>query len=210
MTFTDANKAYRQIKENILMLEMTPGSIIRESALMEELGLGRTPIREALKQLQTENLVVIASRRGAFVADITVTDLQQIYEVRIELEALCARLATQRIRPEQLAEMKEVIAQCQTERQNADRTQLMVLDRRFHHALARAAANKFLYKELALFYNFSLRIWNLAISRVQIESIDLKSHIDLVAAIEAKDALQAEKMMRRHIQHFHDTVKQYL
>ena len=83
MHLTDAGKAYLQIKEKIITVEMLPGSVIQESKLMEELSLGRTPIREALKQLQSENLVVVAPRRGMFVADVAITDLQQVYEVRV-------------------------------------------------------------------------------------------------------------------------------
>ncbi len=91
MTLTDADKAYRQIKEKIVTVQMMPGSVIREAELMDNLRFGRTPIREALKRLQTESLVDVVPRRGLFVADITITDLQQIYEVRVEVESLCAR-----------------------------------------------------------------------------------------------------------------------
>jgi DNA-binding GntR family transcriptional regulator len=209
MNTTDADKAYHQIKERIITVKMPPGSVISEAQLMQELGLGRTPIREALKQLETENLVVVAPRRGMFVADIAITDLQQIHEVRVELESLCARLAAERIALEQLAEMKRLA----TEYRRADKRDknlLMTLDRHFHHLLAQAAGNKFLYNEFEMFYNLSLRIWYLALNHVQGDDVDVDAHIEILSAIEAQDGCRAEQTVRKHIQHFHDTIKQYL
>jgi DNA-binding GntR family transcriptional regulator len=94
---TDAQKAYTQIKGKIITAKMLPGSVINEANLMDEFALGRTPIREAIKQLQMENLVKITPRKGMFVADIAVTDLMQIFEIRIELESYATKLAAQRI-----------------------------------------------------------------------------------------------------------------
>ena len=86
MKITDAEKAYRQIKEKIVTTKLPPGALINEADMMSELALGRTPIREAMKQLEADNLVSITPRRGMFVTDITVTDLTQIFEVRVEIE----------------------------------------------------------------------------------------------------------------------------
>ena len=90
-----SEKAYRLIKEKVVTLELPPSAVIDEHVLMQQLGLGRTPIREALQRLDSEGLVNIARRRGTFVNDISVTDLQKIFELRIVLEGFCARLAAQ-------------------------------------------------------------------------------------------------------------------
>ncbi|MEW5960849.1 MAG: GntR family transcriptional regulator [Chloroflexota bacterium] len=209
MALTDADRAYHQLKERIITVKMPPGSIIHETELMAELRLGRTPIREALKRLQTENLVVVAPRRGLFVADITITDLQQIFEVRVEIESLCARLATQRFTPEHLAEMRELVAEYRAGDKENIRF-VLDLDRRMHSLLARATGNKFLYDEFELFYNLSIRIWHLAINRIESKDIDLEAHLDILAAIEAGDSCRAEQRMREHIQHFHQTIKSFL
>jgi DNA-binding GntR family transcriptional regulator len=209
MNPTDADKAYREIKGKIITVEMPPGSIIHEVQLMEALDLGRTPIREALKRLQAENLVVVAPRRGMFVAEIAITDLQQIYEVRVELESLCARLAAERITPEQLEEISCLV----TEYQGGDRRDkkwLMTLDRRVHFLLAEAAANKFLRTEFEVFYNLSLRIWYLALNEVQPEDIDVEAHLEVLEAVKTQNAELAERRMRKHIKHFHDAIKLYL
>jgi len=209
MILTDADKAYRQIKEKIITVELPPGSVIREADLMAELGLGRTPIREALKKIQAENLVTVVPRRGMFVAGITITDLQQIYEVRVELEGLCARLAVERITPEQRAAMRRLVAEMQVA-DPADKQHLITLDRRFHHLLAEAAGNRFLRSEFERFYNLSLRIWHLALNRVQSSDLDLSAHAEILSAIEAGDAERAMRRMQEHIRHFHDTIRKYL
>jgi DNA-binding GntR family transcriptional regulator len=209
MTVTDAGKAYHQIKERIITVEMPPGSVIREAQLMEELGLGRTPIREALKQLQSENLVVVAPRRGIFVTDIAITDLQQIYEIRVELESLCARLAAERITPDQLEETRQLVVEYRSA-ELSDKRSVLSIDRRFHRLLAESAGNKFLEEEVSRFYNLSLRIWYLALNHIRPEDIDVDAHMRLQDAIEARDGDAAEGRMREHIKHFHDTIRLYL
>lgn len=209
MTLTDADKAYRQIKEKIVTVQMMPGSVIREAELMDNLRFGRTPIREALKRLQTENLVDVVPRRGLFVADITITDLQQIYEVRVEVESLCARLAAERLSPGDLAEMQQLVAQYKMS-DHMDKVWVLQHDRQLHELLARSAGNKFLYHDFEQYYNLSIRIWHLALSRIRAEDINVEAHIDILGAIEAGDCLQAEGRMRQHIKHFHNTIKQYL
>ncbi|GAB4529145.1 MAG: GntR family transcriptional regulator [Anaerolineae bacterium] len=208
MSLTDADKAYLQIKEKIITVEMPPGSVIREAHLIETLQLGRTPIREALKRLQSENLVVVVPRRGMFVADVTITDLPQIYEVRVELESLCARLACQRITPEQLDKLRCLINEYrQSDHRGKEAT--LSWDRRFHHLLAEAAGNKFLRSEVERLYNLSLRIWYLAINSIQPQDIDADAHYEIAHAIENRDVHRSEQRMRQHIKHFHDTIKQY-
>jgi DNA-binding GntR family transcriptional regulator len=206
---TNADKAYQIIKEKIVSIQMQPGSIIREADLMKELGLGRTPIREALKRLQAENLVVSTPRRGMSVADIAITDLIQIYEIRVELEALGARLAARRITPEQLDELRDLVEEYR-HADKEDKKILIDLDSHFHELIARATHNNFLCNELDLFHNLSLRIWHLALNYVQPEDLNVEAHLEILQAIEAHDARRAGETMCRHIEHFHKTIKLYL
>lgn len=209
MAFTDADKAYQEIKQKIVTTEMRPGAVIREADLMQDLHLGRTPIREALKRLQSENLVIASPRRGMFVADIAITDLTQIYEMRVELESLCARLAAQRINVEQVKKM-QCLAEEYGKTDQEDNERLLALDGHFHALLAEAANNKFLRDELEHLHNLSMRIWHLALAFTRPEDIDVDAHLDILAAIEARDHLLAEERMRQHIEKFHQTIRQYL
>src|SRR5215210_7328920 len=86
-------KAYYLIRDRIVTLELEPGSLLNEKELAYELGLGRTPVREALKRLELENLVEVYPRRGIFVSGVDVGDLGSISELRCELEGCAARLA---------------------------------------------------------------------------------------------------------------------
>lgn len=209
MATTDADRAYEQIKKRIVTVEMEPGSVIREASLMQELNLGRTPIREALKRLQAEDLVNMTPRRGMFVAGIAITDLTQIYEIRVELESLCVYLAAERITTEQLDEMRQLLDQYQS-LDKGDLQALFSLDHCLHSLLAQASGNKFLQNEIERFYNLSLRIWHVAIQNVTCEDVDVGAHLDILSAIEAHDPMLARQRMRRHIEHFHASVRQYL
>ena len=209
MSTTDASKAYHLIKDKVIKIEMSPGSVIREADLMQELDLGRTPIREALKRLESENLVVVKPRQGMFVADIPITDLIQIFEVRVEIESLCAFLASRRMTPAILAEMKD-LAEAYS---GSDKTELNCLfeqDRQFHMLLADAANNRFLVDEIEHYYNLSLRIWYLVLNNVQPEDVDVEAHLKILKAIQARDHEAARRHMRKHIEQFHRTVKSYV
>ena len=206
---TNAEKAYNKLKGQIITAKMPPGSVINEAQLMEEFALGRTPIREAIKQLQMENLVIVTPRKGMFVADIAVTDLLQIFEVRVELESFATRLAAERITEQEINELQK-LARAYREVDLSDKDALIKLDGEFHATLANATHNKFLIKEIEHYYNLSLRIWYIALNYAKPEDIDVNAHIEILEAIQAQDAKKAGQRMRKHIQDFHKTIKQYI
>jgi len=209
MKITNAEKAYNKIKEQIVMTRLQPGALINEAEMMETLDLGRTPIREAMKQLEADNLVTITPRRGIFVTEITVTDLTQIFEVRVEIESLAARLAVQRISKKDLEQLRR-LAKKYKDANPKNTEALLNLDRDFHALLAESTHNKFLRKDLTHYYNLSLRIWYLALNDAQPNDIDMDAHLEILEAIEALDKGKAEERMRKHIQKFHETIRQYL
>ena len=206
---TNAEKAYTQIKKKIVTTEMPPGSVINEAQLMEEFALGRTPIREAIKQLQMENLVMVTPRKGMFVADMAVTDLLQIFEVRVELESFATRLAAERITKSEISELQE-LAKAYQDVDLSDKDALIHLDGEFHSLLAKATHNKFLIKEIEYYYNLSLRIWYIALNYAKPDDINVNAHLEILDAIVAGDAIQAGLRMKKHIQDFHKTIKQYI
>jgi DNA-binding GntR family transcriptional regulator len=209
MKRTHAEQAYIQIKGKIITAKMPPGSVINEAQLMEEFALGRTPIREAIKQLQTENLVMVTPRKGMFVADIAVTDLIQIFEVRVELESFATSLAAQRVTENEITKLQKLATEYR-EADPSDKDFLIHLDSEFHLLLAKATHNKFLAKEIEYYYNLSLRIWYMALNYAKPEDIDVDAHIDILEAIQAHDADKAGQRMKKHIQDFHKTIKHYI
>jgi len=209
MKITDAEKAYRQIKEKIVTTQLLPGALISEADMMNDLALGRTPIREAMKQLEADNLVTITPRRGMFVTNITATDLMQIFEVRVELEPLAVRLAGERMTQEELVELRH-LAERYKDADITNTEAMLKLDCDFHTLLAQATHNKFLLKDLTHYYNLSLRIWYLALNHARAKDVDMDAHLEILKAIEAANVEKAKMRMREHIQKFHRSIKQYL
>jgi DNA-binding GntR family transcriptional regulator len=209
MKLTDAEIAYTKIRHQIITTKLLPGSVINEANLMEELHLGRTPIREAIKQLQMENLVTVTPRKGMYVTDIAVTDLMQIFEVRVELESFATKLAAQRITESELIKLQE-LSEAYQDADPTDKDVLIHLDGEFHSSLAKATHNKFLIKELEYYYNLSLRIWYIALTYAMPDDIDVAAHLEILEAIENRDEDAAALKMKKHIQDFHRTIKQYI
>ena len=195
-------EAYARIKARIVTLEMPPASLVDEAQLMDDLGLGRTPIREALQQLAAENLIVILPRRGTLVADLNMSDLQKVFEIRLELEPYAARLAALRATPEQVAEMQALFAQAQALPASGDHRRLIQLDDEFHRALARAAHNEFLEDALARLYSHVLRLWHVSLHRVSRLRDAIQEHREIIAAVTARDPERAAQVMRAHVDGF--------
>jgi len=175
---------------------------------MEELELGHTPIRAALQQLAGEGLVKIVPRRGMFVADISITHLQKIFEVRICLEGLCARLAVQRITEDQIDQMEAVLQELE-QVQSGDTEAVIAIDRRFHKLLYQAADNEFLAEMLNRLYTLSLRLWYLAVDRLG-DVPEVREHMATVEALKARDAAQAEAVAQLPVAKFQQRVKAVL
>jgi DNA-binding GntR family transcriptional regulator len=201
-----SEKAYQLIKEKIITLDLPPSSLINEQSLMDELGLGRTPIREALQRLAMEDLVTIVPRRGAFVSDISITDLQKIFETRIMLEGFCARLAARRATQEQLAQMERTVEELERGG-DLDVEMLMDIDSRFHRLLYQAADNDLLADVLERFYDLSLRIWYLVLDRLGDVHDSIAQHRAVVEALRAEDERRAEALVQDHIIQFQKEIK---
>lgn len=191
--------AYRRLKEKIINLELPPASLINEAALMQELEVGRTPLREAFQRLAYENLVVILPRRGILVADLNLTDLQKIFEVRIELEIFAARLAAERSTPEQVAEMELLFENADDIIRHGDHRQLIQLDHQAHQLIVKAAHNEFLEESLERLYNHVLRLWYVSLHRVSRLREAIAEHRELIAAIKTGQGERAGEIMRAHI-----------
>ena len=205
----DARRAYDLMWEKITTLELPPGCAISEQALAEELGLGVAPIREALNWLAHENLVDVTERHGIYVADVHVDDLQQLSEIRLSLESLSARLAAERVEPDDLVVL-HTLRKEQSEVTAEEIRHLFDLDHRFHQAVAAAAHNQYLAQTLERFFGLSRRLWYLALPHLELLPSSVEKHLDLVGAIEKGDAAQAEDIMCRHIREFYDEVRDIL
>jgi DNA-binding GntR family transcriptional regulator len=204
-----SEKAYHLIKERIITLDLAPLSVIDEQSLREDLGLGRTPIREALHRLSAEGLVIIAPRRGMFVADISITDLVKIFEVRMAMEGYCARLAAKRCTPGLIAKMEQTVHALDGIEKD-DSHALMEIDERFHRLLYEAADNEFLADSLDRLHALSLRLWFLVLDRLDNVWSAIDQHRVIVDALKVGDAERAELLIKRHISDFQNEIKEAL
>jgi DNA-binding GntR family transcriptional regulator len=211
MTFIriDTQQAYEKIKEQIITLELAPGVQLSAQTLAESLDMGLTPVEEALKLLAHDELVVITPRHGIYVAAVSVADLEQLSEMRVPLEALCARLAAQRATPDDLVVL-EALRQEQASVSSGDSQRLFQIDHKFHQAIARAAHNKYLSRTLDHYFGLSQRLWYLALPRLGFLPTAVADHLALVDVIETGDADAAERIMRSHVQNFYDKVRDIL
>ncbi len=205
----DTKRAYERIRERITTLELEPGAPLNEQELAAELEMGLAPVREALKLLVHDNLVVITPRHGLYVADVNVPDLEQLSEMRLTLEGLSARLAAQRASDDDLVVL-EALRQEQANTPADDKRRLFDVDHRFHQAVARAAHNKYLADSLERLFGLSQRLWYLALPRLGFLPSAVEKHLELVEAIETGDGDRAEAIMREHVLAFYAQVRQVL
>ncbi len=205
-----SERAYFAIREVIVTLDLEPGAIVNERALMEQLDLGRTPVREALQRLANERLVEVYPRRGMFVSGINVDDLRGLSEVRAALEPTCARLAAERADDDDRLLLGELLEALEDVADTRDERTLIELDQRIHRALYRCAHNPFLEETLANYYVLALRIWFLALGRVERLDDAVLEHRKLLEAVRAGDGIRAQAAMRAHVAGFERTVSAVL
>jgi DNA-binding GntR family transcriptional regulator len=197
-----ADRAYYAIREWIVTLDLAPGSVVSERELMERLGVGRTPVREALRDLARERLVEVFPRRGMFVAGVEVGDIAGLSEVRLVLESQAARLAAERRNGADLVATDGLLAELAGPADAYDERRLIDLDQRIHRHVARCANNPFLEATLEDYYVLTLRIWFLALDRVERLDDAIGEHRELLEAIRDGDAERAEAVMRLHVTGF--------
>ena len=207
---TDTQRAFELIRNRIVTTQMPPGTVIQEATLIADLGLGRTPIREALKLLEAQRLVHVSPRRGIFVAPINIADLVEIQEIRAVLDPLCVRLASTRITPAELAALQDIINMAKEGEARHDVKELLRLDQRFHQLLAESTRNQLLKLEIERLYDLSMRIWYYYLDRANPDDLAMDALEDVLDALRRGDAIQAERAMIRHIQHFGDAIRRYL
>ncbi|NLY18163.1 MAG: GntR family transcriptional regulator [Clostridiaceae bacterium] len=192
-------KIYEILESNIINGVYKPGDCLSESKLSEELGVSRTPIREAFRQLEHEGLVVYKPNRGVVVRGFSEEDIQDIYKIRLMLEGMTARRATENITPEQLEELKETIELEEFYTNKNDVKQLARLDSHFHEIIYIASGSRFLIKTLRKFHHYLGKIRSISLSDPERAKKTLIEHKGIFESIQSKDREMAEILMEQHI-----------
>ncbi|CAL9374113.1 hypothetical protein SUDANB108_00925 [Streptomyces sp. enrichment culture] len=202
-----AERAYRALRDRLVMLEIRPGAPIHEEQLAQSLGVGRTPVREALKRLQYERLVITYPRRGTFATEVNITDLAHICEVRLELEPLAAARAARRATAADraaLTALRRELARTAPGRQDAE---LMHLDLQVHRAIYAAAHNPYLEDTLVRHDNLATRIWCLFLDRLSDMAGHVEEHGPLIEAVVAGEPERAARLARGHVEGFERAIR---
>jgi len=205
-TQSQSAEAYRRIKEMIIMLELEPAAPIDESRLSEDLGIGRTPVREALLRLQQEHLLIILPRRGTIVADLNARDLQKFFEIRLQLEPYSIRLAAQRATRADIARMEEWSERAAEIIHTGDAHELLTIDHQGHTLFGEATHNEFLAEMLdrVRFPILRLSYWIASQHRLDRLPEKIEQLRQIVIAIKQRDADCAEQLIYEHIAIFED------
>jgi DNA-binding GntR family transcriptional regulator len=205
---SQADRAYAAIRERLIMLEIPPMAPIDDVALAESVGVGRTPVREALKRLEMDRLVVSYSRRGTFATGVDITDLAYISEIRVALEPLAARRAAAKATQRARATISELADAIEAgDMRSMERDELMRWDLRVHRTIYQAAGNPHLEDTLVRYHNLATRIFCLFIDRMADFDRHIDEHVGLLRAIAAGDGDRAEKRALTHVVGFEKAIR---
>ncbi|WP_144671541.1 GntR family transcriptional regulator [Arthrobacter sp. U41] len=208
---SQAEAAYRQLRDKLIMLEIRPGEPINDGQLAAELGFGRTPVREAIKRLEVDHLVVSYPRRGTFATSVDFTELADVSEIRELLEPLAARRAAGRASDAMRRELMHVADTiAQLDPGPGGSRDLMRYDLTVHRLIYKAAANPHLEDTLIRYDNLATRIWCLVLDKVPSVSGHIVEHVELLTAIADGDEDRAAELALHHVVSFEESVRKVL
>lgn len=202
----DAYKPLREVVSETLRQAiqdgvLQPGERLMEIPLAEELGVSRTPIREAIRKLELEGFVVMIPRRGTYVANISLKDITQVFEIRSALEELAAGLAAERITEEEIEELERMLVEISDHMESKDMERIVEADIKFHEVLYKASRNDRLAEIVHNLREQIIRFRSVSMNQPGRLAKTWEEHRQLVEAIGAHNSLQARKIARIHMEH---------
>lgn len=199
---------FEAIREAIIEGTLEPGERLMEAQLAEDLGVSRTPVREAIRQLELAGLVVMIPRRGAYVADISLKDVADVFEIRGALEALAASLAADRATDEEIQQLQSLLVEIERSVEARDVDLLVELDTRFHDQLYKFSRNERLGQLLSTLREQIQRFRMQTLSNPARMRVALEEHRALVEALAARDAEAAARFAAQHIESAENSLMQ--
>ncbi len=192
-------KVYDRIRQDILNGVYDEHEELKEATLGEKMGVSRTPVREALRQLELEGLVEIVPNKGARVTGITKKDIDDIYQIRYLLEGLSARWATEHVTEEQLDKMEETLYLTEFHAEKGNYEQVYELDSQFHELMYEASGSKLLNHILSDFHMYVTRVRRTSLASKNRSKNSTEEHRAILAAIRERDADKAEECAHNHV-----------
>jgi len=197
--YTLRGKVFKQLRSDILSGKFQKDEELREVAIAEELGVSRTPVREAFRQLELEGLLQIIPNKGAYVQGISEKDVEDIYMIRSLLEGLCVKLATDKITPQKMEELEENIMLSDFHAKKMHGEKLAELDNQFHEILYEASGSRILEHLLKDFHQYVSKVREKNLTDNERGIASNSEHTDIMKAIKNQDSKKAEALANQHI-----------
>lgn len=192
-------RVFNKLREDILSGVYRENDELKENSIATELGVSRTPVREALRQLELEGLVTMIPNKGAYVTGITSKDMHDIYMIRSSLEGLCAKWACEHITQSQIEELEEILYLSDFHAKKNHNEQMVELDNKFHELIYEASGSKILYHVLSDFHHYVERIRKITLAMPSRASQASQEHAAILEAIKKRDGDLAEQLAYEHI-----------
>jgi len=199
-------KVFHEIEQAILDGEFPPGENLTEQKLSAQLGVSRTPIREALRQLELEGLVTSVPNKGVVVVGISVKDIDDIYTIRMSIESLAARWAATNITDDELTELRDIVELQEFYLGKNDTLQIRHLDSRFHQVIYNASRSRPLRQILSQFHNYIQKPREISVKYSGRAAASVDEHRRIYEAIAAHDSQKAESEASEHIRRAKDNL----
>ena len=205
-----STKVFHTLREDILSGKYRPNEELKEKNIGDEFGVSRTPVREALRQLELEGLVSIIPNKGAYVVGISKSDIQDIYEIRARLEGLCAKWACEHITQEQLDALDENVYLSEFHAGKEGHVQqILELDNKFHEMLYEAPKSAVLEHTLSDFHHYVQRVRKITLADPKRAVASNAEHRQIVEALRLGDCVKAEELATLHMMNTIKNMDQY-
>lgn len=206
---TQADRAYSILLNRLVFLDYAPGELLSEVHMCEELEIGRTPVREALKRLEGDGLVAFYPRRGTFATHVDITELTALYEYRAELEPIAARFAATKMDAGTRSEFEDILRALEHVEGKSNR-ELLELDTRVHLAIFHGSGNRYLESDLVRINNLATRIWCVVLKRMPDIDHHVVEHREIINALLGGDGERAAALVLEHVHAFETAVRRVL
>lgn len=197
---------FESLREAIISGLLPPSERLMEIQLAEEMGVSRTPVREAIRKLELEGLVVMIPRKGAYVAGMSIKDIVDVFEIRGALEGLAAELASERVTDEELESMERYLVKISEEIESGDLSKVVETDTDFHTLIYKASRNARLSQIISNLREQIQRFRTTSLSFPGRMKIALEEHRKIVEAISSRDGELARKLAQEHIENAENTM----
>ena len=194
-----SDKVFHKLQEDILSGKYAVDEELKEKTIGDELGVSRTPVREALRQLELQGLVTITPNKGAHVTGFSKEDLNDIYEIRSVMEGLCAKWVAKKATPEQIEELEEIVYLTEFHVSKGHSEQVFELDNKFHETLYQASGSKVLANVLTDFHNYVQRVRKMTLKSKERSEKSNDEHRMIAQAIHDHDPEKAQMLANQHI-----------